>query len=298
VRRLMYQADWAKRLDKQFGARWDEKSGFDRRTGDVRRMTETEQAEYMKAMLATEQKDWLTDDQLRDMQLSKKAADLYRFHRRAMPQALHIINYVRKVKGLEPIKGIKGVMFPHEFDGNFHLLKDGKPLYIEGGSAWDTQADAWDALAKHFAKNPEDVGHVQIIADYSKRLSYAVLGDLEQWGPLNSVLADVARGSGVSADKTAEWWHQGRKKSGFGTHMLPRMGHEGYDTQHVFRVMSEYLHALPWWATAEVAREHIRTLAGQIDPTKEPHTTAAFARYVAQTFGLPDSLEVQLGQFV
>jgi hypothetical protein len=298
VKILMRQGDESKRINKHFGSLWDKVTGYDRRTGAIRGMTEAEQGEYMRAMLATEEKEPLTDAQLRDMKISKKAMAVYRLHRRLMPHALQVINIMRDAKELPPITGIKGLMFPHEFDGNFHLQVRGKPLYTPRGSSWETQADAWEALHDHLSQHPEDIGHAEIIADYQRNLSFAVLGDPERFGQLNELLAAVARGSSVPPAKAAQWFRDGLRKHGFGTHLLPRMGHEGYDIRNAIGVMSEYLNALPWWTTAERARGDIRALLGQIDPAKEPHSIFVINRYIGQVFGLPTAGEIQIDQVV
>lgn len=310
VRILQQQSDDARRINQRFGGRWDKITGYDRATGKIRKMTAKEQAEYASVILKTEETNWIPDAPkdprkrvegviyLDDLPLSKKVKEVYREHRRLMPWALKVINITREARGLEPIKGIKGVMLPHEFDGNFHLEKDGKLLYTIHGSSWDTQADAFEALRHHFRLEPGDVGHVEIVADYQKRLSFAVLGDPEHSGALNEALEAVARGSHVSTEKTAQWYREGLHKHGFGTHMLPRMGTEGYDTVNVVRVMSEYLNAMPWWATAELARNDLREFAGKLDVKKEPHSVYAFMRFIAQTYGLPGGLEMQLDQVV
>ena len=67
----MKQGDHARRINKHFGYRWDKMSGFDRRTMKVDRrgrkwgMTEQEVAEWASLVRKTEEKDWLTDDELR-----------------------------------------------------------------------------------------------------------------------------------------------------------------------------------------------------------------------------------------
>jgi hypothetical protein len=298
VRRMMAQADRARVLNQWFGRKWDTITGYDPRSGKIRRMTDKEVADYASVMLKTEEKDWLTDEELKASPIAQKAKDLYVLHRRVMRGSLMLINAVRKAKEQPLIGGIKGVMFPHELNGNFHIEVRGKPLYVEGGSAWDTQADAYEALRKHFAEHPEDLGHAEIIADYGRTLSYAVLGDPERMGNLNDALAAVARGSHVSTEKAAQWYRDGLKKRGFATHMEPRMGHPGYETNQVIRVMSEYLNTMPWWVTAELAKLDVHDMLGQIDPAKEPHVTAALHRYIAQIYGVPGDLEMQVDQFI
>lgn len=298
IRILQKQGDDAKRINQHFGGRWDKITGFDRTTGTVNGMTAAEQAEYNRLILATEMKDWLSDQELRDQKVSKKVTEVYRAHRRLMPWAWRLVNIVREKTGREPLKGIKGVMFPHEFQGNFHIEIDGKPWFGPRGSSWDTQADAYQALREHFAIHPDDVGKAEIVADYQKHLSFAVTGDPEKFAGLNDALVTVARGSSVSPEKVAQWYRDGLEKHGFGTHMLPRAGAPGYDTVNMIRVMSEYLNTLPWWATSELAREQLRTFAGQLDVTKEPHSVYAFTRFVGQVYGHPGGLEMQLDQIV
>jgi len=290
VLRLLEQADRAKQLKKHFGARWEKL---------VAAAGPDAFAEFHRALLASEEQAWPDDQALRDRGLSRPARQLFNEYRRLMGKSLWLMNMVRKAQGLEPIAGIKGVYFPHEFNGNYHATVDGKMLVTPSGSSWDTQADAFEAVHRHLVAHPADVGKVAIHADFNRKLQHVILGDPSEFGDLNRTLAAVSRGSSLSEAEVADAFRQGLRKTGWKTHMLPREGRAGYDTANVKTVIQDYLNTLPWWASAEIAKADIRdTLAGKLDPEVEPHAVRALQRYVAQVYGHPGSWEITTDQIM
>jgi len=294
VHMLLDQGDRARSLAEYFGRRWErlvnEHGGVEGKAF----------GEFHEALMdMDERKEWPTNDELVDLGLSRPARLLFQEYRRLMPKALMLINVVRKAHGLEPIAGIQGVFFPHEMNGNYRMTVDGARYVGPRGSAWDTQADALDAAYLHMRMHPEDVGKVAIVADYKSRMKYAILGDPSDFADLNETLSAVSRGSSLSEEDVAEAYRKGLTKSGFKTHLLPRKGRPGYDQVNVGNVIQRYFNALPWWASAEWTKVRIRdSLAGQLDPAREPHTVRALQRFIAQVYGLPGGVEIAFDQLI